>query len=316
VLSVVITTWNEEKNLPQAVASVRGLADEIVVVDTESTDATVAVAKKLGCRVFTHKYPGIVEPVRNFSINQARGDWILLLDADEEVPESLKRQIKSIISSPQADYYRLPRRNLIFGKKIDSAHWWPDYVYRLFRKGFVVWDEAIHSVPLTRGVGADLPPTVESALIHHHYDSISQYVARLNRYTDHQLKLLLDKNTRFSWNLLIAKPIQEFLTQYFARRGYQDGLHGLALSGLQAFSEFVLYLKLWQQTGFTAQKLTPRQTATEIAEQYRQYLWWYYESRIQESSWIMKPFWHLIRSFRTYTFFSYRFKNIVSRIFK
>ncbi len=91
MLSVVITAWNEAENLPVAVKSVQDLADEIVVVDTESTDDTVAVARKLGCKVYSHPNTGIVEPVRNFSVSKTKGDWILLLDADEEVSPILRR---------------------------------------------------------------------------------------------------------------------------------------------------------------------------------------------------------------------------------
>src|SRR3989344_3422172 len=155
VLCVVITAWNEAKNLPRVVASVKSLADEIVVVDTQSTDNTAQVAKNLGCRVYSHAFPGIVEPVRNFSISKAKGDWLLLLDADEEIPPALADAISKAISGSQADYFRLPRKNLIFGRWITSSHWWPDYVYRLFKKGFVVWDNAIHSLPQTRGKGLD-----------------------------------------------------------------------------------------------------------------------------------------------------------------
>lgn len=286
MLSVIIITCNEEKNLPRVVKSVKSLADEIVVVDTQSTDNTVAIAKKLGCKVYTHKNTGIVEPVRNFSISKASGDWILLLDADEEIPPQLAQTIKKIITSDQADYYRVPRQNLIFGRMITSSHWWPDYVYRLFKKGFVVWDDAIHSIPQTRGRGLDLPVDPQTAIIHHHYDSISQYVERLNRYTDHQLSQLTKQSIQFSWPLLIQKPGSEFFTQYFARQGYKDGIHGLALAGLQTFSEFVLYLKLWQTQKFSPSSIPIHQVSKEIKKQYQSLLWWLGEIKLKTA----KPF--------------------------
>ncbi len=316
MISVVITAFNEAKNLPRAVASVKGLAGEIIVVDTESTDNTVEIARKLGCRVYTHKYPGIVEPVRNFSIAKAKGEWILLLDADEEVSESLKKFILEAVSRPEADYYRLPRKNLIFNKWIESSHWWPDYVYRLFRKGYVVWDEAIHSVPSTRGTGADFPVDQDHALIHHNYNSVSQYVSRLNNYTDFQLKLLLDQNTRFSWDLIITKPFAEFITQYFARRGYKDGLHGLVLASLQAFSELILYLKLWQQSGFIEKSLSPAQVQSELDDQAKNLVWWYYQTRIDTSSFIFRPFWKLVRRIKTTSPNSYKPYKSVSKFFR
>src|SRR3989338_8352719 len=100
MLSVVITAWNEEKNIARAISSAKPIADEIVVVDTESTDKTAELAKKLGARVFHHKNTGIVEPVRNFSISKAKGDWILLLDADEEISQELAGYIKKAVKEP------------------------------------------------------------------------------------------------------------------------------------------------------------------------------------------------------------------------
>lgn len=290
MLSVVITAWNEEKNIARAISSAISLADEIVVVDTQSTDDTIAIARKLGAKVYRHKFTGIVEPVRNYSISKARGDWILLLDADEEISPSLAAKIRQAISDPQADYYRLPRKNIIFSQWITSSHWWPDYVYRLFRKGSITWDPAIHSLPYTRGTGRDFPPSEPYALIHHNYDSISQFIDRLNRYTDHQ-----PKPEHFFWPDLISKPIGEFLSQYFARQGYKNGLHGLVLSLLQAFSTLVLYLKLWEQTGFKPQEVSPQQLNQQLAMASPELKWWLYESKINSSPFIFRPFLKLAR---------------------
>ncbi len=296
MLSVVIIAWNEEKNLPRAISSARRLADEIVVVvDTASTDKTLEIAKKLKCQVFTHAHTGIVEPMRNFSISKAKGEWILLLDADEEIPAVLAEKIKQIIKKPDADYYRLPRKNIIFDKWIKSEHWWPDYVYRLFKKGAVTWDDTIHSIPFTRGTGADLPAEENLALIHHHYDSIGQYVDRLNRYTDHQMTAVLEGGYNFNWTDLWHKPFAEFINQFFARRGYADGIHGLALAGLQGFSELVLYLKLWQHSQFVPGDVSPVSFDQEIANSKSQWRWWLYQSRIDTSFWSFTWWWKLKR---------------------
>lgn len=282
MLSVVITVFNEAQNLPRVLASVRDLADEVVVVDTESTDNSAEIAKKLGCRVFSHPYIGIVEPVRNFSITKARGDWVLLLDADEEISPDLNSFIRQAISSTGADYYRIPRKNLIFGSWIKSHHWWPDYVYRLFRKGYVTWEDTIHGIPQTRGAGSDFPADEKHAIIHHHYTSISQYVNRLNRYTDFQLIALQKSKKIFVWTDLIIRPFQEFLIQYFTREGFKDGIHGLSLAGLQSFSELVLYLKFWQSLGFPKTSISLPNLFSTLRSQSKQYSWWYYEKRISE----------------------------------
>ena len=120
-ISVVINTLNEVKNLPRAVASVKDLASEIVVTDMGSTDGTIEVARKLGAKVFSHKKLNYVEPARNFAVGKAQGPWILILDADEEIPQSLVKKIKQIVGAPEADYYRLPRKNIIFGKWIEHT---------------------------------------------------------------------------------------------------------------------------------------------------------------------------------------------------
>jgi len=296
MLSVVIAAWNEEATLPRSLASVKDLADEVVVVvDRASTDNTAAMAKKLGARVFLHNHTGIVEPMRNFSISKARGDWILLLDADEEVPATLLIKIKEVLRNPQGDFYRLPRKNLIFGRWIKSQHWWPDYVCRLFKKGSVSWEDGVHSIPFTRGIGIDLQAEENLAIVHHHYTSISQYVDRLNRYTDFQVKSLQSQGYSFNWSDLLAKPADEFIRQYFARRGYRDGVHGLALAILQTFSEGVLYLKLWQSEQFVETPIKSNQIAQVVLTKTQDWRWWNYQAKIDQSNFIIKGWYKLLR---------------------
>ncbi len=296
MLSVVIVAWNEEKNLPRAVSSVRKVADEIVVVvDEASSDETLNVAKKLKAKVFTHPHTGIVEPMRNFSISKAAGDWILLLDADEEITSELTTYIKKVMASNKADYFRIPRKNLIFGEWIKSEHWWPDYVYRLFRKGHITWEDAVHSIPFTKGRGEDVPAKEDLAIVHHNYDSISQFIDRQNRYTDYQLQTLIDQGYSFAWSDVLTKPMAEFLRQYFARRGYTQGLHGLALAILLAFSEATLYLKLWPHSGFIPVQIKLDQVTEVTRDIQSQQKWWTYQAKIDASPWPFKMWWQLVR---------------------
>jgi (heptosyl)LPS beta-1,4-glucosyltransferase len=254
-ISVVINTLNEEKNLPRALASIKGFADEVVVVDMKSDDKTAEIAKKAGAKVYQHKRIGYVEPARNYAVSKTTGEWILILDADEQAPKALIKELKKIVQKPKADYYRLPRKNIIFGKWIKHSRWWPDYNIRFFRKEFVSWSEIIHSVPITQGKGLDLQAREDLAIIHYHYDSIEQFVERMNRYTSEHAKLRIKDGYKFKWQDLIKKPTEEFLSRYFSGEGYKDGIHGLALAGLQAFSELVLYLKIWQKKGFEEGKI-------------------------------------------------------------
>lgn len=273
-ISVVINTLNEEKNLPRVIASVKDLASEIVVVDMESDDRTADVAKKLGVKVFSHKRVGFVEPARNFAIQKAKGPWIFIIDADEEAPKSLIKKLKGLSSDPKADYYRLPRKNMIFGKWIEHTRWWPDYNIRFFRKGYVVWGDAIHSIPFTKGKGADIEPKSELSIIHYNYVSVGQYLERMIRYTDVESKELMKNGYVFSWRDLIRKPLGEFLGRYFAGQGYKDGVHGLALSLLQSFSELILYLRIWETQGFSEQKISGGEIKSEFKKSIKDLGWW------------------------------------------
>lgn len=290
-VSVVINTLNEEKRLPKALASVRDFASEIIVVDMKSTDSTVEIAKKAGAKVFSHKRVNFVEPARNFGIEKAKYDWVLILDADERMSLGLKAYLKEQIKKSNFNYFRIPRKNLVFGKWLKHTGWWPDYNIRFFRKGTVSWNEIIHSVPTTIGDGTDVPADGNLSILHSHYTSVEEYLLRMNRYTTIQAKQLNKKGVVFSWRFLISKPVAEFLSRYFAREGYKDGTHGLAISLLQAFSELVLYIKLWQKNKFEKKKLSIDLVESEIKDSISQINWWIFNTKIASEKSIIKRLW-------------------------
>ena len=282
-LSVVINTLNEEQNLPRAITSIKSIADEIIVVDMESEDKTREVAKSLGARVFTHKKVGYVEPARNFAISKVSNPWIMVLDADEEVPDRLAQKINQILKSPKADYFRIPRKNIIFGKWMKHSRWWPDYNIRLFKKGTVSWNEIIHTVPMTQGVGGEIENKEEFAIIHHNYNSVEQYLERMDRYSMQHAILRIKEGYKFSWKDIILKPSNEFLSRYFFGQGYKDGLHGLAMSLLQAFSELTVYLKIWQKEKFTDQNPKLDDVITVLRDEEKDLHFWESDALYKES---------------------------------
>jgi len=271
-ISAIINTWNEEENIKRCLESARRIASEIIVVDMHSKDRTAAIAKKLGAKVFFYKYLSYVEPARNFAISKATGDWILILDADEEISGDLAKILQELTPHKEINFYRLPRKNIIFGKWIKHSRWWPDYNIRFFKKGSVRWSEKIHSVPLTRGDGRDLEAKEINAITHYHYRSISQYLERLDRYTIIQAKDLIESGYKFSWQDMLKKPMGEFLSRFFVGESYKDGLHGLALALLQAFSELVKYLKVWESEKFVEHDITGYHELFE--ENINDYLHW------------------------------------------
>jgi len=284
MISVVINTLNEEKKLPGTLDSVKSFADEVIVCDMYSDDGTSGIAEKFGAKVFMHKRMGYVEPARNFAISKAKGDWILVLDADEIISDALKNKLTSIIKDKKsADYYRVPRKNIIFGKWIKHARWWPDYNIRFFKRGCVSWSEIIHSIPITSGKGADLESKEENAILHHNYLTVDQYIERLNRYTTFQVRALLEKGYKFRWTDLITEPTKEFVGRFFQGEGYKDGIHGFALSILQAFSEFVLYLKLWQNEKFKTETVSLFDFSRALKKGEREINYWVSDSLLREN---------------------------------
>jgi len=282
MISVVVNTLNNEDEISGVISSVKSLADEIVVCDMESSDKTVEIARKLGAKVYSHQKEKYVELVRNFLVSKATGEWILILDPDEEISPKLAKILKGLPRGGRkdssgvavADYYRIPRKNIIFGKWIKHTNWWPDYNVRFFKKGFVSWNEIIHSVPMTQGKGIDLPEKEEYAIVHNNYKNVSGYFEKMLRYTDAQRDNLLKGGYVFSWKDLVKNPVNEFLGRYFESEGYKDGVHGLALSLLQAFSELTLYLKVWEKQGFNEKNLGKSEIKEELNKAVSGLRWW------------------------------------------
>lgn len=252
-ISVVINTLNEERNIERAINSVAWAA-EIIICDMYSDDKTVEIAKKLGAKIFFHKREAFVEIARNFAISKALNEWILVLDADEEIPDTLADKLQDIARNMnEIDYVGVPRKNVIFGHFMQHSGWWPDFNIRFFKKGKVKWLNKIHRPPETIGEGLDLPVEEKYAIIHQNYETISRFLTRMDRYTTVQAGELKQEGYRFEWKDLFEKPLGEFLSRYFANYGYKDGLHGLALSFLQAISFIVMYLKVWEIEKFKEQ---------------------------------------------------------------
>ncbi len=272
-ISVVINTLNEEANIGRAMDSVKW-ADEIIVCDMHSEDKTVLIAKRLGAQIYYHSRTGYVEPARNYAISKAKGDWILILDADEEISKELKEVLIKISEESSVDYLKIPRKNLIFNRWIKNAHWWPDFNIRFFKKGAVKWNDQIHRPPEVIGIGHQLSPKEDVAIIHYHYNSLGQFIERMNRYTDAQALELMETGYKFRWQDILEKPLSEFLSRYFAGRGYQDGLHGLALSLLQAISFVVMYLKIWEKGNFVYTPVPIDLVKTEVELSSKQIKYW------------------------------------------
>lgn len=281
-ISVILATFNEEKNIKDCLESVKDLADEIVIVDGTSTDRTVEIAGKYTSKIIVKDNPLMFHKNKQLAIDKATGDWILYLDADERVTPELAREIKRVVArEPKRAGFWIPRKNIIFGKWIKSDFWWPDYQLRLFKrgKGFLPC-KSVHEQPKVSGKTKYL----KGPLIHYNYQTVSQYVDRLNcLYTENDKNAFLNERKKITWLDAIRFPCHEFFATFFARKAYKDGLHGLVLSLLQAFSSLVTFAKIWEAQGFKEDKEKNflAKTESEFRGMVKEGHYWFLTSKVE-----------------------------------
>jgi glycosyltransferase involved in cell wall biosynthesis len=231
-LAVVIPTLNEEIDLPDAIASVK-FADEVLIVDSGSTDKTISIAKKAGAKVIHHPFASYSE-TRNFADQNISSDWILSIDADVSVPSRLAQEITNMLET-NINFlaFRIGRINIIWGKPILHADWGPkdDCHIRLYRRGSGKWQSSVHEQFIT-----DKPVGVlKNLLVHQNYRTVSEFIEKTNSYSS------LDKH-HYQFRLWLV-PIKDFLKRYFYKFGFLDGYHGLFLSYLQAIYHLNVLVK-------------------------------------------------------------------------
>lgn len=291
-LSVVISVHNEETNIREALESVKNIADEIIVVDNESNDKTVQIAKKYTRNIYEHKNtPETLNKPKNFGFSKATDDWILSLDADERVSPELAKEISAIQHSTfniqhSPTGYWMPRKNFVFGKWLKHGIWWPDYQLRLFRRGKGKFP-AIHN---HENLAVEGPTEkLNNSLIHKSYTSITQYIDKFNHtYTDNEVENFLNSGKKVLWIDAFRWPLSDFLKNFFARKSYKDGLHGLVLSLLQAFYSLTVFSKIWERQGFW--EYDSNNLVKDVKDEFwgkaREFSWWYTK---EMSPWFFKP---------------------------
>ena len=240
-ISVIITTFNEEINIEDCIRSVLW-ADEILVVDSLSTDRTVELARKHPVKLLEREYFGSAAQ-KNWSMDRVENDWVLILDADERLTDDLALEIlQLLIEGPQFYGYFLRRRNIVLGKVIRHSGWSTDKVIRFFHRG--------HGRYPDRRVHADLDiegptPVLRNPLLHYTFRSLDQYWEKLRNYAEWGAAQGFREGRRAGLLELAGRPIWRFFRTYVLQLGFLDGLHGLVVCGLQAFGSFLKYARLW-----------------------------------------------------------------------
>lgn len=232
-LSVVIPTLNEEQDIANAITSVSDIASEIAVVDSGSTDKTVAIAESLGAKVYHHEFISFSD-TRNFGDSRAKGDWIMSIEADVIVPKPLSEEINYQLQSTNSDAFYIERINQILGRSIMHSNWGPkdDCHIWLYRKNSGKWQGSVHEEYVCRSNKVE---RLKNRLLHHNYDTIYEFIEKLNKYSE----ISGNSHNKVSW----FDGIIDFIKRYFYKQGFLDGYHGLFLCYLQATYFLTVYIK-------------------------------------------------------------------------
>lgn len=241
-LTAIIPTGNENHNIEGVLESV-SFADEVIVVDSFSTDNTVELAKKYNPKIIQREYEYSASQ-KNWAIPQAENEWILLVDADERVTPQLKKEIQEVLKNPPEDIvgYWIYRNNHFMGEKVHYSGWRNDKVIRLFRKSKCRYqDKYVHAEIIANGKVGKL----KNRFYHNTYISLDKYVEKKNRYATWQAKDYDKKIGKITAYHVVLKPFYGFCKHYFLQSGFRDGMVGFTISYLQAYAIFMRYAKLW-----------------------------------------------------------------------
>ncbi len=240
-LSAVLITLNAARELPACLAAL-SFVDEIVVVDSGSTDGTLDLAAKAGARVIQQSWLGF-GPQKQFAVSQAKHDWVLCIDADEIVSERLKNSIETVMQKPDHLVYRMARANRFLGRYLYHGEGYPDWSLRLFDRRQVRWsDDSVHEKVLT---GGHPVATLAGDLLHHSAEQLDVYLTKQNRYTTLQAEALHKRGKRVGWRHIVLSPLLRFFKFYIVRRGFMDGLPGLVHVSIGCFNSFIKYSKAY-----------------------------------------------------------------------
>ena len=239
-LSAIVITKNEEANLERCLRSV-DWADEIIVVDSGSTDRTVEIARSFSAKVFIPEWKGF-GPAKQYALEQASGDWILSIDADEEVSFTLRGEVVELLKKePDCGGYYIPRKTQFLGKWILHSGWYPDYVLRLFKKSTGRFTPALvhEKVEVEAATGR-----LNNPLLHYSYPTLEDYVRKLDQYSTLGATELFQTGKRCTTYCLIIKPVLSFFRKLIFQKGWRDGWEGFLIASLTSAGTLLKYAKL------------------------------------------------------------------------
>jgi glycosyltransferase involved in cell wall biosynthesis len=246
-VTLCISTRNEAAGIRDCITSCTSWVSEVIVVDMESEDNTVAIARELGAHVISVPRAGFAEPGRQQGIDAASQPWLLVIDVDERPGPRLHELVRATVERDEVVGLSLPRQNFLFGRWIRHSGCWPDYQMRLFRREATQWPPFVHMQARVEGPTSKAPASPDYAIVHRSCPTVHDYVSLTNTYTDFEVDRYLAFGRRASLLRLLLIPPARFFHTYVAQRGFRDGRYGLAISLLMAFYAVMLELKLWER---------------------------------------------------------------------
>ena len=240
-LSVVIITLNEEKNIGRCLDSVQDIADDIVVVDSFSSDKTEEICKQYKVNFIQRKWEGYSK-TKNYAGGQAKHDWILSLDADEALSEELKIAISTVKLKSEKRLFKFNRLTNYCGKWIWHSGWYPDTKIRMFDRKKASWQGIIHEKLIS--TDEQEAQWLKGNCLHYTYYSVQEHIAQANKFSEIAAKELFMQGKRSNWILIVVKTVAKFIRNYFLKLGILDGYYGFVICRTTAYETFLKYYKL------------------------------------------------------------------------
>ncbi|MBX7052403.1 MAG: glycosyltransferase family 2 protein [Flavobacteriales bacterium] len=242
LISAAIITYNEERNIARCLESLRGVVDEIVVVDSFSKDRTEEICLKYGARFIPHAFEGHIQQ-KNFAIDQTTNDWVLSLDADEALDEALKQSILAIKTNPSAKGYSMNRLTNYCGAWVHHCGWYPDTKVRLVHKSFARWT-GINPHDRLDMLQGEKPEHLKGDILHYSYYTIEDHYKQIEYFGNIASHELFQRGVKISKLMVYMKVISQFVKSYFLKLGILDGKTGWTISHMSAYATYRKYTKL------------------------------------------------------------------------
>ncbi len=270
----IMVVKRSSKHINESLNSLKQLAEEILIADIGMSDELkIQLSSSASVKVIPFPPVPYVELIREKLKKMASNEYVLFLDPDEVLPPSLIEILRA--GYAKYDYISIPRKNIIFGKWIQNSRWWPDYQIRLFKKNAVIWPTEIHHQPEAKGTELKLEQKEELAIIHHNYESIDEYLEKAIRYAKAQANEKIQSGQEYRLNSAVKDGLSEFISRYFAAKGYKDGMHGFVLSFLQMFYGFLVYFYYWEYKKYAVKNEEPtKEVKTFFAKGLYETIYW------------------------------------------